>query len=57
MQMGHATCASSCAFLLALPRNQVCVYPSAWLGYHTKDETVEWERGRAPIARGTRECR
>lgn len=51
------TCVSACAFLLALPKHQICVMPGAWLGYHTAPgeahDRIRWERGARVIARGT----
>jgi hypothetical protein len=64
-------CASACVMALAtVPKDQVCFYPSAWIGYHTEaagpdasgrccfeaTNTMRWERGRDLVARGYREC-
>ena len=64
-------CASACVMaLIAVPKEQVCFYPSAWIGYHTAakhpDEqgrccvesptTMRWERGRDLINRGYNQC-
>lgn len=53
-------CASACAFLLAMPRDQVCVAQGAWVGYHTHpgapNDSMEWKRGTDLISQGFREC-
>jgi hypothetical protein len=55
------TCASACEWFKTLPRDQVCFWPSAWIGRHTHfsfpDDSIEWRRGRDAIAAGYRECR
>lgn len=35
-------CVSACTFILSLPKSQVCVEPTASLGFHT------WSTGREP---------
>lgn len=54
------SCASSCALLFGLPKEQICVYPQAWLGYHTapgqSQDRVVWKRGIDEIAKGVRAC-
>lgn len=55
-----AYCASACLMLLAqLDPAQVCFRPSAWIGWHPAPwgSPMQWERGRAWIARGWRGCR
>lgn len=59
-------CASACIMAIqTVPMNQVCVYRSAWFGYHSalqnKDgsespTTMNWERGTAWIAKGYADC-
>lgn len=49
------TCGSSCYWLLALPKDKVCVSPGAWFAYHSHvgepDDKIKWERGHDVIAR------
>ena len=64
-------CASACLMLLdQVPKANICVYPQAWIGYHTAAQhnnpdgtcctesttTMRWERGSDMIARGYRSC-
>lgn len=64
-------CASACVMAIELvPKDQVCVYPQAWIGYHTaaagpnekgqccfeSPTTMRWERGRDWIAKGWTPC-
>jgi hypothetical protein len=54
-------CGSACTLFLSLPKDQLCIGPDAWIGFHTHpgsdDDMIEWRRGRDFIARGFRECR
>ena len=58
-------CASACLFtLMQVPRDHVCFYPDAWIGYHSPAWTgrsepasqMIWERGRDWIAKGYQPC-
>lgn len=55
------TCGSACLWLLTLPKDQICIFPEAWIGQHTdfgrSDDTIKWERGADVIARGALACR
>ena len=62
-------CASACIFMLAMvPKDHVCFYPDAWIGFHTEQQlpqwlggtenpnTMRWERGKKWIAKGYKSC-
>jgi hypothetical protein len=53
-------CDSACAWLLTLPRDQVCIFPNARLGSHIEpgsaNDRIVYDHGRDLIARGYRSC-